>query len=289
MKVSAPTHPKGHHEAHHGKTKEHDSGFEELLHATPEKAQKVSSTAARAVTPLPASGHLPPVGGKGSTAAAPGAAHASTPVHFKLAALPKIGSHVVVPKEEKEKKKTPAHPAQPQQAVEQPLAKLEVEAPKPIAAAPSQPVTPVAAQVQQAAAPAEVKAVLAPLPPLPIDPALAQQDSLRVLLLPHAAKVSVETADAGRLEVRVDVHDGVAHVRASGEAAPMVDLRTNELRVALAQEGLALGNFELGQQQRRPDDPERPSDASGFRRAQPAAKSATEGQKSLDGGLHIQV
>ncbi|MFT3838924.1 MAG: flagellar hook-length control protein FliK [Myxococcaceae bacterium] len=194
---------------------------------------------------------------------------------------------MVVPKEEK--KKTTAHPAQqPQQPVEQQLAKLEVEAPKPVAAAPSQPVTPVAAPVQAAAAP-EVKAVFAALPPLPIDPALAQQDSLRVMLLPHAAKVSVETPDSGRLEVRVDVHDGVAHVRAAGEAAPLIDARTNELRVALAQEGLALGNFELGQQQRRPDDPERPSDASGFRRAQPAAKSATEGQKSLDGGLHIHA
>ena len=284
MKVSAQkTHAQAHHVANEHEKKADGVEFEKALqHAGTAPKQKKSD---RAVPPLPASGH-PPLKGEGIHLAAhlPSAAKQYVPL------LAHVGSHVdVAAKSEKDKPKAEKPVELPiEQAVRlelQPPTPAPAHAPSPAAAT----ATPLSAPATPVRAESEVHAVLAPLPPLPIEPALAQQDSLRVMLMPHSAKVSVETAEAGRLSMRVDVKDGVAHVRASGEAAPLVDQRHAELRVALAQEGLALGNFELGQQQHSPDEPDRPSDASGFRRAQPSAKPATADAVSLDGRLHIHA
>jgi len=240
----------------------------------------------RDVPPHPASGHPPPKGE---------GIHPHPHPHLPAAAkqyvplLAHVGSHIdVAGKSEKEKPK--AEKALPADVPIEQIAKAGLQPPAPShAATPVATATPLNASTTPIRAETEVHAVIAPLPPLPIEPALAAQDSLRVVLMPHSAKISVETAEAGRLSMRVEIRDGVAHVRASGEAAPLVDQRHAELRVALAQEGLALGNFELGQQQHSPDEPDRPSDASGFRRAQPAAKPATADGVSLDGRLHIHA
>ncbi|MDX2013836.1 MAG: hypothetical protein SFW67_26810 [Myxococcaceae bacterium] len=85
-------------------------------------------------------------------------------------------------------------------------------------------------------------------PPVPnVTPAMLEDPSLRVVVLPTLARVNVETADQGSLALQVRVQDGVTDIRATGPAASLIESRQGELRVALANEGLALGHFDLGQ------------------------------------------
>lgn len=84
--------------------------------------------------------------------------------------------------------------------------------------------------------------------PLPnVAPAYLDDPSLRVVVLPNIARLSVETQDSGTLSLQVKVHDGVTDIRAAGPAASLVEARQGELRLALAHEGLALGHFDLTQ------------------------------------------
>lgn len=90
----------------------------------------------------------------------------------------------------------------------------------------------------------------APQPPNPLPnvaPAYLDDPSLRVVVLPNIARLSVETQDSGTLSLQVKVHDGVTDIRAAGPAASLVEARQGELRLALAHEGLALGHFDLTQ------------------------------------------
>jgi hypothetical protein len=96
------------------------------------------------------------------------------------------------------------------------------------------------AEAQLAAQPA-----LAPLAPALEDP------SLRVVMLPNVARLSIETQDSGALNLQLKVNDGVTDVRASGPAASLIEARQGELRLALAHEGLALGHFDLTQSDHR--------------------------------------
>ncbi len=88
---------------------------------------------------------------------------------------------------------------------------------------------------------------VAPPPPVPfVAPAHLDDPSLRVVVLPTIARMNVETKE-GSLSLQVRVHDGVTDVRASGAGAMLVDARQGELRLALAHEGLKLGQLELAQ------------------------------------------
>lgn len=110
---------------------------------------------------------------------------------------------------------------------------------------------------------------LAELPRAPLE-----DPTLQLFVNPHAARLTVETADAGKLSVQLRVNDGIADIRATGPLAPLIEQRQGELRVALAQQGLAMGQFDLtqsrsGQQQQREDaEPER-------RRAAPTPTKST--------------
>lgn len=88
---------------------------------------------------------------------------------------------------------------------------------------------------------------IAPPPPVPfVAPAHLDDPSLRVVVLPNIARMNVETQD-GSLSLQVRVRDGVTDVRASGAGAMLVDARQGELRLALAHEGLKLGQLEFAQ------------------------------------------
>jgi len=92
----------------------------------------------------------------------------------------------------------------------------------------------------------ESTAVAAPNPLPNVLPAHLEDPSLRVVVLPNIARMNVETQD-GSLSLQVRVHDGVTDVRASGAGSMLVEARQGELRLALAHEGLKLGQFDLTQ------------------------------------------
>lgn len=127
-------------------------------------------------------------------------------------------------------------------------------------------------------------APLAPLASVIID-----DPTLRAVLLPTIARMSMDTGDNGQLNVQVKVHEGLTDVRATGPGAQLLEARQGELRVALAREGLALGHFDLtqsgSQQQRhfeRPD-PEMKMPPTARRAASPS-ETATE-----DGRIHVKA
>jgi hypothetical protein len=126
-------------------------------------------------------------------------------------------------------------------------------------------------------------------------PQIIGDPSLRIALMPHSARVSVDTPEAGRVSVQVKVTDGVAELRASGPAAGALDLRQNELRVALAHEGLALGHFDLTQhgqgQQQRGDQSE--AGALAEQSSWPTVRSSVSSPPSEaltgDGRVHVKA
>jgi hypothetical protein len=120
-------------------------------------------------------------------------------------------------------------------------------------------------------------------------PQLVDDPSLRLALTGAQARLSVDTGDAGQLSLQLRVHDGVTEIRAAGPAAPMMDARQNELRVALAHEGLSLGQFDLtqSQSQQRHDrqeatEPERPPPP-------PRATSQGPQQSTTQGRVHVRA
>jgi hypothetical protein len=76
---------------------------------------------------------------------------------------------------------------------------------------------------------------------------MLEDPTLRVVVLPTIARVNVDTGDQGSVSLQVKVQDGVTDIRATGPAASLFEARQGELRIALANEGLALGHFDLGQ------------------------------------------
>ncbi len=139
--------------------------------------------------------------------------------------------------------------------------------------------------------PTKVNAALSALPP-----SLGEDPSLRVVMLPQVARVSVETADAGRLSIQVKVNDGVAEVRATGPAAPLAEARQGELRVALAKEGLAMGSFDMTQSQsgsqshsQQRHEPERGVERFAPRPAPRTSPHTTPAQTSTPQGVHVKA
>ena len=145
----------------------------------------------------------------------------------------------------------------------------------------------VAAEPFRIEAPAALKDA-APLAPLA--PVMNEDPSLRVVLLPHVARMSMDTGEAGRINVELKVHNGITELRATGPAAQLLESRQGELRVALAKEGLALGHFDLtqsGSQQRHGGSDRADlevSPAPTARRATSSTELATE-----DGRVHVKA
>jgi hypothetical protein len=89
-------------------------------------------------------------------------------------------------------------------------------------------------------------------PPFPALPsaflaAVSEDLSLRATVMPERAVLSIDTGTGGEMALHLRIKDGVADVRLSGAGAESLDVRPQELRTALAGEGLTLGTFESGQ------------------------------------------
>ena len=139
-----------------------------------------------------------------------------------------------------------------------------------------------AAPVSSSAPVAEVVSAPAAAPLGVLPSALLEDSSLRVVLLPNVARMSIDT-DGGHLQLQVRTTDGVADVRATGPAAPAFEARQGELRMALAREGLSLGQFDLPNSERRA--PERPDAPDELPRRPGAATRNPD--RVHDGGLHV--
>lgn len=120
-----------------------------------------------------------------------------------------------------------------------------------------------------------------------VAPMMMDDASMRAVLLPTIARVSMEIENSGRLNLQLKVNDGVTDIRAAGPAAQLLESRQGEIRVALAKEGLALGHFDLtqsGSQQRH----ERPE----FDASTPTARRASSSSSDItveDGRVHVKV
>lgn len=188
---------------------------------------------------------------------------------------------------------TPAQPvaAGRRPAVEEltePEAKRKAHGDEPTAS----PAAPAGLSTSPLAAPTSPTPAAEPSPtiPAPLEPyvtQLVEDPSAHLSLSNTSARLSVDTPEAGRLSVQLKVTDGVTDVRATGPAAPMLDARQNELRLALAQEGLSLGQFDLGQQERHRDRPEAP-DAPPAPRS-PRSPRATSDAVTADGRVHVKA
>jgi hypothetical protein len=100
--------------------------------------------------------------------------------------------------------------------------------------------------------------------------AASDDPTLRGAVLPHAAHLRVDTA-GGDLELHLRVREGVADVRADGAAAPLLERHVADLRVALASEGLRLGELHTPQSSGAPQ-----SDPSGSNSHQQSHRGAPE-------------
>jgi hypothetical protein len=75
----------------------------------------------------------------------------------------------------------------------------------------------------------------------------ALDPSLRATVMPENAVLSFDTGAGGEAAVHLHVKDGVADVRIDGAGADALAMHPQDLRTALAGEGLTLGSFESGQ------------------------------------------
>jgi|GEM_PF-2876706 len=125
-------------------------------------------------------------------------------------------------------------------------------------------------------------------PPLPAPVALAAMDlpTLHLAILPNVARLSVST-DEGDVRVQLKVKDSVANLRVEGAGAAAFQRAPEELRVLLAQAGLSLGSFEMGQGGgQQPQDgrehvvPFEPEVAAGFVTPRAPDASGTEGEEA---------
>jgi len=85
----------------------------------------------------------------------------------------------------------------------------------------------------------------------------AADPSLHAAAIGNNAHLRLETANAGSLSLHLSVRDGVADLQIEGPGARALDFRPQEIRSALAGEGLTLGRFEArnseGDAARTPD------------------------------------
>ncbi len=130
-------------------------------------------------------------------------------------------------------------------------------------------------------------AIQAAAPLAQVAPLMLEDASVRAVLLPTVARMTLDTGEAGQLNVQLKVRDGVTEIRAGGPAAQLLESRQGELRVALAKEGLALGHFDLTQSgsQQRHERPEFDGAAPTARRA----AASTQDSSVEDGRGHVKV
>ena len=125
----------------------------------------------------------------------------------------------------------------------------------------------------------------------------ADDPSLRATVMSGRAVLSLDTGGGRELELHLRVKDGVADVRVDGAGAAALDIRPQELRVALAGEGIALGRFDSGQQpphqhhnqhaaDAAPEEPA-PRPAPSSPRAPAAEPAPQHPSASRDRGVHI--
>lgn len=128
-------------------------------------------------------------------------------------------------------------------------------------------------------------------PLAPVAPLLLDDPAARVVILPHVARMSVDTGDGGQLNVQVKVRDGIAELTAAGPASQLLELRQGELRVALAKEGLALGHFDLTQsgQHHQPAERHDPDPAGAPQQRRGAQRSSTPDTVAEDGRVHVRA
>ncbi|MFT3708906.1 MAG: hypothetical protein QM817_14755 [Archangium sp.] len=163
---------------------------------------------------------------------------------------------------------------------------------KPAAAASAPAMTEAVAQPQPMVATNPI-AEAAPL--APVAPMMLADETARAVLLPTVARVTVEAGEAGRLNVQLKVNDGVTEIRATGPAAQLLESRQGELRVALAKEGLALGHFDLAQQQQQHSHSGGSAHAEFDEGTPTARKSAARTENTSDrvvtsdGRLHVKA
>ncbi|MEA2696236.1 MAG: flagellar hook-length control protein FliK [Myxococcales bacterium] len=124
----------------------------------------------------------------------------------------------------------------------------------------------------------------------------AEDPSLHGALMNDAARVSLDAGAAGEITLHLRIKDGVADVRFEGTATQALEIRPQELRIALASEGLSLGGFESGQsaprdgqlESDRRDSTPPPAPVSDPSRAIPvSANRAPASAVTLGGRLHV--
>ena len=91
----------------------------------------------------------------------------------------------------------------------------------------------------------------APFVPMPAAAAslmnMAEEDpSLHAAALGKSAHIRLDAGTDGELALHMVVKDGVVDMRVDGAAARTLDIRPDEVRTALAGEGIPLGRFETG-------------------------------------------
>lgn len=118
--------------------------------------------------------------------------------------------------------------------------------PAPAAQTAAAPKAPAAAATgfEKALARADDVKVAAPAP-VASAPELPDDASLRLMLLPQGATMSLQTENAGLLRLRVTVVDGIADVKIRAADAANLQLQTGALRSELAAHGLRLGAYEV--------------------------------------------
>ena len=142
----------------------------------------------------------------------------------------------------------------------------------------AQPPTPAATPLAEAVAP--------PALPAPVAMAALDLPSLHLAILPNVARLSVSTEE-GEVRVQLKVKDSVANLRVEGAGASAFQRAPEELRVLLAQAGLSLGSFEMGQGggQQQQDGrehvvPFEPEASAGFVTPRAPEVNGTEGEKT---------
>jgi hypothetical protein len=182
-------------------------------------------------------------------------------------------------------------------------AKPDASAPAPAAAQeaqrrPEQPTATVDLQPQSQLAPAPAGPASAWSEPsaLPLSepvphaaPILAQaidDPSLTAAVLPKAAHLTCSIDGAGDLSLHVRVLEGVAHVRADGAAAHLLN-RLTQLEAALAPCGLRLGQLDLAQQE--DDRRQRQMPDEDDRAPLPGPRRGAQASPGIAGGVHVKA
>jgi hypothetical protein len=134
----------------------------------------------------------------------------------------------------------------------------------------------------------------APAAAAPIVAQAAEDPGLSVTVMPHAARLSVESSE-GDLALHLRIKDGNAEISMGGSLAPMFEQRSAEVQTVLAGEGLSLGRFDLSDNNRQGQQAPREVPEHDAAPARPATNHSapTSGPgdeqpaRTLDGRIHV--